>query len=729
MGQVSTTLRIVDKGSKTLDSIFKKLNQVNSGFQKMATQSQKVSSAVTSATSANNKFGKSLNTTNTLMKRSSNSASLLTSKLKALASAYLGVMGAKALLTTSDTLTSADNKFQSFARNQGIADPAAFSAEAQEKIFNAAQAAYGDYSQMMSNVAKSITLASDAFGDTSEQQTDNAIKFQEIMAKTYTLGGASAAEQSSSMYQLVQALGSGNLSGDELRSVREGAPLAYQAIEEFAQGVLHSEESLKDLGSQGLITSDIVVGAILDMEGQVDESFQHINLTWAQLWTRFKNDAVMAFKPFLAQLREIANSDEFATILEGITNAVRALGNAFTYLGQGIEYVVGWIADNMDWLSNAIAVAVGVGIGLLAAFAVAWVMTNWPILLVIAAIAGVSYVLTEMGFTANEVLGGIIGGLMWVAIVIYDALIIAISAIASAFIFVGTIVLLVVQGIVQLILWIVTTVKAVAVTIYNIIYTLVVGAWAAIKTFVGQVAQGFIDMGVTILKVIQKIAEAIDFVFGSNLASTIGGWMKGLQSLSTNMLATLDVKGDLNSIKDQWTSSYSDLADQYAGRGKYDDWNITDNMADTWKSGTGLIDSIGDIAGGLLKNPNDSFKAGYNFGSSIVDGLSEFNIDDVFAKVDSTGFNYGGIGDDVGKIGKDTGKIAKSMDVAEEDLELLRDIAERETINRFTTAEIKVEMTNNNNVSDGSDLDGIVTHLGTRLRQELAEVANGVHIA
>lgn len=88
---------------------------------------------------------------------------------------------------------------------------------------------------------------------------------------------------------------------------------------------------------------------------------------------------------------------------------------------------------------------------------------------------------------------------------------------------------------------------------------------------------------------------------------------------------------------------------------------------------------------------------------------------------------FSNMGGDVGKIAGDTGSIKESLDVAEEDLKYLRDIAERETINRFTTAEIKVDMTNNNNINSELDIDGIVEQLGDKLEEKMEVVAEGVH--
>ena len=85
------------------------------------------------------------------------------------------------------------------------------------------------------------------------------------------------------------------------------------------------------------------------------------------------------------------------------------------------------------------------------------------------------------------------------------------------------------------------------------------------------------------------------------------------------------------------------------------------------------------------------------------------------------------ISNNTGNTAGNTGKISDTLDATEEDLQYLRDIAERETINRFTTAEIKVDFTSNNNINSEMDIDGIVDSLGEKLEERLEVVANGVY--
>ena len=734
MGQVTTTLRVVDKGSKTLNNILKKLNAVNAGFQKMANQSAKLNSAVNSTTSANSKLTRQLNNTTNAFKKQSNSAGMLTSKLKRLASAYLGVMGARALITTSDTLTSADNKFTTFARNGGLANPAAFSAETQEKIFNAAQASYSNYADMMNNVSKSVTLAADAFGETSEQQIDNAIKFQEVMAKSYALGGASAAEQSSSMYQLVQALGSGKLSGDELRSVTEGAPLAAKAIESFAQELLHSTKSLKELGSEGLITSDVVVAAILDMEGQVDESFEHIQLTWAQLWTRFKNDAIRAFQPLMKAMRNIANNKGFQKFLDRLTDAMYVLGAAAGWVGDRINDFFSIINEN-EWILDAfMAALISLGIILggtllmqLGAFVGKFVgmvttfVTAHPIITALAIIFGLlAYHFYTAGVTAETLRQAILllGGAL--AIVGVIAAMFGLSIAGPLLIVVGIVFLLiyvflqwgsVVGGVIAVILaWI----NNAALFIQNVWFGLMAVFNAICSNIIIAFANAWYEAEARFWDFVAAVMSGVNAII-SKLNGLLG--IFGISIDTSGFESRIEsAQAKAQSARDK-TQAFKDIGAAWDEGFHTNDVFQSGWAQDAYNQGSALVGGWQDAANNWIDNTIDSAK---NKISGLLDGGA-------VANSDLSGIS--GIGSDVGDIASDTGKISKCMEVAEEDLELVRDIAESEAINRFTTAEIKVEMTNNNNVSEGSDLDGIVTHLSTRLREELSEVAQGVHVA
>ena len=233
----------ISPAERALKKLNKQLNLVNKSLNKASgtnltrqltnanTQASRLSTTLNRVNKTQGQVVASVGKTNSGFQQSNQLLGTMGTKLKALASTYLGIMGMKAVTGLTDTMISADNKLNYVNAQQLGADAynadggystAVFEAteQAMNKMYASSQKVRMGYTDMMSNVSKSMALAGDSF----QNNTDNAIRFQEIMAEAYTLGGASAAEMHSSMYQMMQALGAGTLAGDELRSVREGAP-------------------------------------------------------------------------------------------------------------------------------------------------------------------------------------------------------------------------------------------------------------------------------------------------------------------------------------------------------------------------------------------------------------------------------------------------------------------------------------------------------------------------
>ena len=362
--QLTAKVRLnTTSAEKSIDRLVTKINNIDRAFNKIGSNNkidQQLKNNQTKLDTINSKVKNWANNqkqVNSHTRSTNNLLGAIGSKLKMIAATYLGIMGAKAAIKTSDTITSAENKLNYLSAQQlgddgynanGSYSQAVFqqTQRSMDKMYVSAQKVRMAYTDMLANVSKSMTLAGDAF----QNSTDNAIRFQEIMSEAYTLGGASAAEMSSSMYQMIQALGSGTLAGDELRSVREGAPLAYKAIEEFAQGVLNSKESLKELASQGLITSDMVVAAIMNAGEQMDKAFKNTEMTFAQAWTNIKNIAIKSFEPVLQKLNDMLNSDIGAAMLNGITKAIQAIAKLVSLIFTLFEKFFTWFIDNWYWV-------------------------------------------------------------------------------------------------------------------------------------------------------------------------------------------------------------------------------------------------------------------------------------------------------------------------------------------------------------------------------------------
>lgn len=191
----------------------------------------------------------------------------------------------------------------------------------------------------------------------------------------------------------------------------------------------------------------------------------------------------------------------------------------------------------------------------------------------------------------------------------------------------------------------------------------------AVANLIGQIIGWFLNLG----KVVTTI---IDAIFGTN-------WTAGLESLQSSVTAWGKNENAITLDKNAPTIDY---------RFEY---------GDAWAAGNDFGKGIDAKIGGML-----------NMG-----GLG-----------DSSGFDLSSIADNTGLTADNTGKTADALAVTEEQLEYLRDIAERDAINRFTTAEVKIDMTGMTNRIDGSaDLDGVISQLTEGFTEALVTAAEGVH--
>jgi tape measure domain-containing protein len=836
------TQAIVDKFKNSQEQVKSKISQIIQSVRNWASEQSRVNH--------------SLNSTSSLL-------GTVKGKLIGLINTYLGVMGIKSMVNTSDLMTSAENKlnYLNAQEHSGYNDKAfAATQESMDKMYVSAQKVRMGYNDMMSNVSKSMTLAGDAF----QNNTDNAIRFQEVMAEAYAIGGASAAEMSSSMYQLIQALGAGTLAGDELRSVREGAPLAYKAIEEFAQGVYNTEESLKELGSQGKITSDMVVAAILDAEGaakELDEAFKNTSQTFDQTWNQIKNAATKAFEPISNMLNDMLNRAIENGMIEKFETMFVSISKVIMIVFKAIANAVRWIADNWNWLQHILIgglilyasyliVTTTIAIGQAMIRLGLWLMEYWYIALIIGVLAGVVYVMylwtqgvidTANAFTILALIASaafiIIGLAMNMTWLIWVGVILAILAITFYFFeevcygaawlagwivnIVFAIVNLVITGIYLLLtfIWnvvtlIVNSVMAGAMFIGTIIQWIVAFivnlAMACANSIVAishNVVAAIINVGTALFNSIGAIAKNIGIAFenafiwaknafwefiadvlegvsklepiingmakligksGVDFGSAIGSarskkseykefvsvstaWSNGMDSVAYKDVSdawssgwnTMEFANMGEMVSKGWNTmeraSYSDAISSGMGTLSYVDPNAWGSAASNW--GAGIKDSINEWGSGITNNISETLSSLQTDGS-LLDSIGEKlgldlsglgQLPSANDPANSVGGSYKqpnlkDLAGDVGDISGNTGKIADSMELTEEDLKYLRDVANMEWKKEFTTATIKVDMSNYNTVNGDNDLDGIVTKLTDRLYEELQSVADGVYV-
>ena len=749
---------------------------------------------------------------NLLSSQTNNVLGSITSKLKRIASIYFGIMGAKYAINATDTITKAENKLNYLSAGQlgdvGYNADGSYSnktlsmtQDAMDKMYASSQKVRMGYGAMMSNVSKMMTLAPDAF----QGQTDNAIRFQEIMAESYALGGASAEEMSTSMYQLTQALGAGTLAGDELRSVREGAPLAYKAIEEFAQGIYNTDASLKELGADGKITSDMVVAAIMDMGKEADKAFSKTTQTFEQTWEQIKNAALYAFDPVGDKLRKVLAEAIDAGLIQKIEKAFVMIANTILWILDKIEIAIKWISKNWEKIKPivvgvlSVIVATFIVLGVIAVStaiktAIAWIAANAPLLLIILTLAVVIYMFYQVmtgAMTMSEFLvkcAFIIGlAFLMVGIIINSIpmIIIGVLLLVSAVVWnffaeICGYANVAVKWIVNAWLWLCNVMCGIGLWIEAVFHNCIEGIkdgffgcveWT--KALFGNLGTWFRNLGTAISNLFGAVGDNIGISFSNawtwarntfwefvadvidgvgrlepvinGIAGLLGKDGVNFGSLSNGIRGKKGEYKEFVDIGSAWSSgmntySYVDMTDAYSNayQGDYWDlseaWNTGYHYNDVFKDGwvTDAYNS-GFEWGSNVKNKVDGFldKSGNNVVDTIKDklgGASEY-LANVFGGDGLEFPNKGnsGLSSDLGDILDGVNNIDDNTKLTADDLKYLRDVANMEWRKEFTTAEIHVEMNNNNTVNGDSDLDGLVTKLTEKLYEELDAVANGVY--
>ena len=784
--QTTGAERSVNRLSKLFGNLNRAANQVgrNNQLNNQLQQSQQKANGVVAKI---REWASNQHQVTNATKSTNSTLSSISSKLKTIAGTYLGMMGAKSVINTTDTLTSARNRLGDVNGWDAVATQ-----ESMDKMYSAAQKARTSYSNLISNASKSMVLAGDSF----QGQMDNAIRFQEIMAEAYTLGGASASEQHQSMYQMIQALGAGILAGDELRSVREGAPLAYKEIEKFAQGIYNTEESLKELASQGKITSDIVVAAIMGAGDKIDERFAKTEITFAQAWDMTKNTAIKAFEPVMQKLANLLSDKRVQSAIDGLGKAFLVIADIIAWVFTKIGAFFKWCADNWDWLKYIV-------IGVLGAIVAKIV---WATTVAIAkAIVRIGWWLVEnavmLGIYATIAL--LVAGIVWLANTtctgcefMFYALLMVAGAILLIGIITGNMALIVIAIIVALAAlflnfaeqicywtaWLAGWIVNILSFLWNIIVSLVqlvvgIVVWAlatiynlfvALVNACLEAVWAFIDPFLGIIEFILNACNGGFNSFGGAVANLIGqiiGWFLSLGKVVTTIIDAI--------FGTNWTAGLNSLKDSVTAWGKNDQaitisreapalkrLDATDAFSESaafvGKLHTGYVDpnswadSAGEWGAGITE------KAG-KIGSSIKDKISGFDLStmlqvgksyDAAEQVANTAGNlgdagtlgdYGSLptGSNVGDtykgktpaellagIGDDTDKLVK---LSEEDLEYLRKIAEMEWKKEYTTVNIKTDLTNNNTVNSEFDLRSLAIALRDTIEEEMYAVADGVY--
>lgn len=634
------------------------------------------------------------------LRNGTSAADGLLGKVKGIVATLAAGAGAKALLGLSDKLTSTTARLSFLVDDGGSVD------ELEQKIMASAQRSRAAYLDTASAIASMGANAGRAF-----ESNDELIAFMEQVNKQFVIGGATAEGQSAAMLQLTQAMAAGALRGEELNSILENAPGIARAIESY-MGV--AEGSIKSYAEEGLITADVVKNALLSVADETNAKFESMPMTWAQICTKMQNTALAAFEPVLTRLNQVANSAQFNTVIDGAINGLAMLASVATGVLDLLINGASFVVDNWSWISPIVY-------GLVAAFiaynAVALITNGINAAMALAEgvkaaalmmSTGATFAQTAAQYGLNAALAAC--PITWIVVAVI-ALVAAIYAACSAIAkFTG---------------------------IANSGFGVIAGG-------INVVIQFFVNLGLTVANIALGIwnalgacAQNIGIAF-SNVISGVQAWFYNLLSTALTVVAGIcEALNKLPFVEFDY-SGITNAASDYASKAAEASGNIKDfvSVGDAFSEGMSTFDTW---QSGWV---SDAFNAGANWGDGVASGVSDavsglFDMD-LGAATDygAGGLGTGGYGDfamddllgNTGQTAANTGAAADALSTSTEELEYLRDIAERDAINRFTTAEVKIDMTGmQNRIEGGADLDGVISTLTDGFTEALLTAAEGVH--
>lgn len=709
MGTIRTAIALYDGVTSPLQSMHKAMGVVLNTFESMQQASGRAvdTTAIREAREEWAKAGTAFDAIeenirnanneqqkfNNSIRGGNNSANGLLSTIKKIAVAAGGIAGINKVLNISDKLASTKARLNLLVDDGGSVDVL------EQKIMASAQRSRSAYFDTASAVAKLGLNAGNAFnGD-----MDQVIAFMEQVNKQFVIGGATAQEQSNAMIQLTQAMAAGALRGEELNSILDGAPGIARAIEKY-MGI--AEGSIKTVAQEGKVTAEVVKNAMFAMADETNAKFNSMPKTWAQIWAGMKNKVLSMFAPILTKINQIANSTKFQQVTTALINGLAGVANVASSLLDILISVASVIVDNWSWIQPII---MGIVAAMLIYNGVALV-TN-AIMGIQATAKAVHAAATAMEagatFTATVAQQGLNAALLacpltWIILLIIAVIAAIYAACAAVAKFTG---------------------------IANSGFGVICGGIMVVISFFKNLGLSVANIALGIWNALGACASNIGTAF-HNVISNVQGWFYNLLSTALTVVAGIcEALNKLPFVEFDY-SGITSKASEYAAKSAEAYGNVEEykSVADAFNEGMSTFDTFQD---GWAA---DAFASGAAWGDGVADkvsGVFDFSALDSMGADSLDAFNLGNDLDSIygntGDIANNTAATADALDIAEEDLAYLRDIAEREAINRFTTAEIKVEQHNENHIASELDVDGIMAAWTESFAEQLAVSAEGVH--
>ena len=497
------------------------------------------------------------------------------------------------------------------------------------------------------------------------KSNDEIVAFTELMNKNFKIGGASIQEQSSAMYQLTQAMASGRLQGDEYRSIIENAPLLANSIEDYMRNVQKAKGTMKDWASDGLLTADVIKAAMFSSADDVEQRFKNMPVAWVEVWTMATNKLQRAFKPVLSFISMLAGN---WSILEPVVIGMAKAVNLYDY-AMKICAIVQKLA-NIQAFIQARALLSNINLQAVA------INTQYAL-----AVATAQATVAQSSFNTALLACPI----TWIILAVIALVALLYTVVA-----------------------VINKVKGTSVSATGII----VGSLNVVLQFIWNLAKTIVNVLLGIFNWVASICHNIKAAFHNSIES-VKGFFWGLLATATEVIANIAEKLNELPFINIDVGRLTGAAEDFRAKAEAAENNKME-YADTKQAFMDGFNTLDVFQDGWVQ---DAYNSGYSVGEGIADKFGGY-FDNAFDYVAS----------DIGDISDDTGSIADSVSATEDEIKYLREIAERDVINRFTTAEIKVDMSGmSNNITNGLDIDGVIDHMAAGASEALEIAAEGVH--
>lgn len=690
-------LELVNKTSQTLLAVSRGLETVERDMRRVETASRGVVASQNQMTTA---------VDNTVI-----SARELYYALISWGAAYSAINITRSILETSDTITLATARLGLLTDNV---------TQLSDQIYQMSQETRNNYLEMLSVVSKMGINVGVGEGEWFAN-TDELVKFNELVAKTFAIGGQNTKEINAAMLQLTQALSSGRLQGDEFRSLFENSPLyiryigeylgeVYGAVDEAGNSIALTNGQLKELAAQGLLTSDVMIDAMFHAADEIEAKFETVPRTFQQRFEQVRNLLIQQGKQLLETINNIVDNASFDRFLEHLSNQLTFIIGAIDAVLTALSPIITFVMEHWNVMGPLIFATAGA----MAYFAITTELSTNAVLRnsialrvnamqlrlvdsaqkaatvsatllrnayrVLMAIAGDKWALAQLKLIAI--------GRRYTAITKLKTMLLKHEAFATMLLTTAIKLNTLAEGqgvVASIARWIVGKLNIATYTAEGVaasFATLAVNALNAAMFFI------LIPLGIAIV-IIWLVIKAVNALTGSSytLAEVLFGTVGVIVAFITNLFIGLYnvIIAVANAMYGLATGDWDHFeAKAYVDYGEY------------W-----------DRYGGKFKNNSlMSYDLNNQDYSTVLN-------DELMSGID-------------GILGN-TGEIADNTSMSSEDIKFLRAMAENRVITRMNSMNINITNNNEMTVNNDRDLDGVVDYITNSLNEALNNGARGVH--